>query len=249
MYLKIANLSQREKGIRLSDQVYERVVTDIVEGKYREGERLPSELALAEKFSVSRPVIREALTQLRDDGLITGRQGSGSYVQKRPTTALLEFTPVGSIADIQRCFEFRAAVEPKAAYLAALRRSHDDLHSIENALKTLDSAVSAKSIGTDADFAFHMAIAIASGNSFFEVTLSSLEQVISTAIAVNRNLSLIAPKSRLESVQQEHQLVFDMIKNREGEGAENAMRLHIEAARNRIFDGDDPPLFKKLYKY
>lgn len=223
---------------RLSNRVYEAILAEIMGGKYREGDRLPTETALAEQFSVSRPVIREALAQLRDDGLIHARQGSGSYVQKRPNTAFLQFAPLGSIADMQRCFEFRAAIEPKAAGLAAIRRSSDDLKSLNVALQALDAAVTSGVIGTELDFAFHRAVAAASGNSFFEVTLSSLEDAISSAISVNRNLSLLDPQARLALVQREHERVFEQIKAGDATGAETAMRHHIDSARRRVFDGE-----------
>lgn len=223
---------------RLSSKVYDAVLSDIMEGHYKEGDRLPTETALAEQFSVSRPVVREALAQLRDDGLIHARQGSGSYVQKPPNTALLQFAPLGSIADMQRCFEFRAALEPRAAALAAVRRSKEDLALLRSALETLDAAVNSGAIGTDHDFAFHKAVAAASGNRFFEVTLSSLEEAISSAISVNRNLSLLDPQARLALVQREHERVFEEIEAGDADGAEAAMRLHIDGARRRVFDGD-----------
>jgi DNA-binding FadR family transcriptional regulator len=223
---------------RLSGRVYEAILADIMGGRYAEGERLPTETALAKQFSVSRPVVREALAQLRDDGLLQVRQGSGSYVQKRPNTAFLQFAPLGSIADMQRCFEFRAALEPKAAALAAVRRSKADLATLREALDALARAVESGVIGTDLDFAFHKAVASASGNSFFEVTLSSLEEAISSAIAVNRNLSLLDPQTRLALVQREHESVFEAIEAGDGDAAATAMRRHIENARRRVFDGD-----------
>lgn len=222
---------------RLSSRVYEAVLDDIMTGRHQEGDRLPTEQALASRFAVSRPVVREALAQLRDDGLIQVRRGSGSYVRKKPNTPFLQFAPLGSIADMQRCFEFRAAVEPKAAALAALRRNEEDLDRLRTALEALGEAVLQGAIGTDLDFAFHRAVAVASGNSFFEVTLLSLEEAISAAIAVNRNLSLRDPAARLALVQREHERVFDAIAAGEPDPAAEAMLAHIEGARHRVFDG------------
>lgn len=223
---------------RLSGQVYDEIFTDIMGAGYTEGDKLPTEAALAERFSVSRPVVREALAQLREDGLIEVRRGSGSYVRKRPSPAMLQFAPLGSIADIQRCFEFRAAVEPAAAALAAVRRTDEDMEVLSAALGALDAAVASGALGTDADFAFHQAVAATSGNRFFEVTLSSLEEAITSAMSVNRNLSLLDPQRRLALVQREHQQIFNEIKAGSSEGALRSMRLHVDGARRRIFDGD-----------
>ncbi len=234
----------RKEGVsveRLSKRVYETILTDIVRGLYVEGDRLPTETTFAEQFGVSRPVVREALAQLRDDGLIQARRGSGSYVRRRPSSAVLRFAPLGSIADIQRCFEFRAAIEPPAAGLAAQRRDKDQLDRLSNALEALNAVVISGDVGVDADFAFHRAVAAASGNAFFETTLVSLEEVAKSAISVNRNLSLRDPKQRLALVQKEHERVFEEIRAGRPHGAEDAMRRHIEGARRRVFEGEKAP--------
>ncbi len=228
----------RPGGERLSKRVYESILTEIVRGAFTEGDRLPTETALAQRFSVSRPVVREALAQLRDDGLIQIRKGSGSYVRQRPNSAVLQFAPLGSIADIQRCFEFRAAIEPAAAALAAQRRSEAQLEGLQSALAALDAAVVAGDLGTEADFAFHRAVAEASGNAFFETTMNSLEEAAASAISVNRNLSLLRPHERLALVQREHERVFEEIRAGNASGAETAMRRHIEGARRRVFEGE-----------
>lgn len=223
---------------RLSKRVYDTILADIMNGVVSPGDRLPTEAAFAERFGVSRPVVREALAQLRDDGLIQARRGSGSYVMRRPSSAMLQFAPLGSIADIQRCFEFRAAVEPAAAALAANRRNQSELDALQSALEALDAAVMSRDLGAEADFAFHRAVAQASGNTFFETTLLSLEEAAASAISVNRNLSLRAPEERLARVQQEHERVFEQIQLRNSDAAESAMREHIEGARRRVFEGE-----------
>ncbi|MCB1476392.1 MAG: FadR family transcriptional regulator, partial [Rhodobiaceae bacterium] len=180
------SLPARRQQAKLSDQIYEVVLTEIVQGRYPQGSKLPTETALAEVFSVSRPVVREALARLRDDGLIQPRQGAGSFVLKRPTSALLRFAPIGSIADIQRCFEFRIAVEPMAARLAAARRDDTVLERIDATLRSLHEAIDKGTVDVEADFAFHKAVAEASGNTYFSTTLHSLEQSVKTAMLLNR---------------------------------------------------------------
>jgi len=225
-------------GGRLSARVYDTILSDIVGGEYITGDRLPAEATLAETFHVSRPVIREALAQLRDDGLVRARRGSGTYVTGRPSKAVLQFAPLGSIADIQRCFEFRQALEPVAAGFAAQRRDKVHLGRLTQALKSLEAALNTGSLGVEADFDFHLAVAEASGNSFFETTLLSLEGVTKSAISVNRNLSLLNPNARLVLVQKEHREVYAAIQSGDRAAAEAAMRNHIEGARRRVFEGD-----------
>lgn len=226
----------KRQQVKLSDQVYEAVLTDIVQGRFPEGAKLPTETTLAQEFNVSRPVVREALARLRDDGLIQPRQGAGSFVLKRPGSALLRFAPIGSIADIQRCFEFRIAVEPMAARLAAARRDDKVLKLIEAALDDLDNAIRLGTVDVGSDFAFHNAVANASGNSYFATTLQSLEQSMKTAMLLNRQLSLQNPVERLNLVQGEHRVIYRAILDREADAAFDAMRAHIQQARDRVFD-------------
>ena len=103
----------------LSESVYNAVLDKIVRREFPEAGRLPSEASLAEVFGVSRPIVREALARLRDDGIIASRKGSGSYVQSRKGGTKVELAPIGSIAQVLKLHEFRADVEAAAAASAA----------------------------------------------------------------------------------------------------------------------------------
>jgi GntR family transcriptional regulator, transcriptional repressor for pyruvate dehydrogenase complex len=225
------------KDRTLSDHVYERILEMISSGETPVGAKLPTEHALSEQLEVSRPVLRQALKQLREDGVIVSRQGSGSFVQRRPENAVLEFAPVGSIADIQRTFEFRAAIEGEAAYLAAERRTDSALAKMRAQLEELDRCVREGELGVDADEAFHQTICEASGNQYFTTARSSMKANILTGLNLTRNLSLSKPRERMELVQREHYRIFEAIKNRDQKGARDAMRAHVENAKNRVFQG------------
>src|SRR6202034_4911131 len=67
---------------RLGDHLSSRISDLIDRGEFGDEGRLPSELALADRFGVSRPVVREALSRLRSRGVIVSRKGSGSYFRK-----------------------------------------------------------------------------------------------------------------------------------------------------------------------
>lgn len=223
---------------KLSDEIYGVVLADIIQGRYPEGAKLPPESVLAEAFAVSRPVVREALARLRDDGLIQPRRGAGSFVLKRPAHALLHFAPIGSIGDIQRCFEFRLALEPEAARLAASRRDDAMLGKISASLAALREAIETGAVNVEADFAFHKAVADCSSNAYFSTALQSLEQSLKTAMLLNRQLSLQNPAQRLHLVQEEHKLIFEAILAGDGDAAHTAMYRHIQDARRRVFDGE-----------
>jgi GntR family transcriptional repressor for pyruvate dehydrogenase complex len=227
----------QKSGETLGDRLYTTIVDGIIKGTYRPDARLPSETALAQQFAVSRPIVREALARLRDHGLIKSIRGSGSWVCRRPDEALVRFAPVGSLADIQRCFEFRAAFESSAAAFAAERHDGRSLARIETAFRDLEAIIQTRDVGVDADFAFHAAVAAAARNHFFTATLAMLDNHIRFGMNLTRKLSLRQPVQRLLLVQEEHRRVLEAIALRDAAAAARAMAEHIENARRRMFEG------------
>lgn len=223
---------------KLSAGIYQRIFEIIICGEFAVNARLPSETELAQRFGASRPVVREALARLRDDGIIVSRRGSGSYVKRRPDTAVLRFVPVSSIADIQRCFEFRAGLEGVAAALAAKRWEDSDIAEIRAAFDELETCIRDGSLGVDADERFHMAIAKATHNSYHFSVQASLHSHIVFGMSLTRNLSLLRTAERLRLVQDEHHAIVEAIAAREPDAACTAMQTHIENARCRMFDGE-----------
>lgn len=235
---------KRDEGIgrstvtgKLSDRVYDHVLSQVIVGIYPVNSRLPPETRLADQLGVSRPVVREALMRLREDGLIASRQGAGSFVMRRPAEDVYNYAPLGSIADIQRCFIFRIAIEGEAAALAARDHDAEGLRRIIDAIAALDRVIDEGALGVEEDIALHRAVAEATGNRFFTATLAALEAQVAVGIALNRNLSLIQPRDRLLRGQKEHRAVLDAIAAKDEAAARAAMRLHIENARKRVFEG------------
>lgn len=227
---------------RLGDQLAQRVALLIDAGEFSEGSRLPAESDLADRFGVSRPVIREALSRLRLMGVIVSRKGSGSYVQKRAdrpeqAKAMLGFGPVSSLAQVRKCYEFRVGVEGDAAYYAAQNRTLDMLPQMRDALDRMGVAITRGVVGMPADIEFHYAVARASGNEFFEAVMQSMREPFEFAVNLARSLTLTRPLEHLLVVQAEHVAIFEAIESQDKEAARRAMRTHIGNACSRIFDG------------
>jgi DNA-binding FadR family transcriptional regulator len=225
---------------RLSDAIYDGIVTLIAQGDFALNSRMPSEAKLSEMFDASRPVVREALARLREDGVIVSRQGSGSYIRRQPDPAVLELAPVGSIADVQRCFEFRAGLEPVAAGLAALRWEQADMDKIDACMAALERCVMNGIIGTDEDNRLHEAIAEATHNSYHGSIQRQLRQHILAGMNITRSLSLRRTQKRVQLVQDEHVAVVEAMRRRDADAASEQMRTHILNARRRMFEGVGP---------
>lgn len=227
--------------LKFADQLYEEIMGAIVNGKLPEGEKLPAETELAASFGVSRPVVREALSRMRADGVIVSRRGSGSYVQRKPSRQFLSLAPIGGVADLMRCMEFRIALEGETAALAAARRTEKDLAEMSAALREMDESIRRKTVGTSADVRFHNAIAAASKNKLFTMALGALSDVIFQGVTVARKLSLQANMRRLQTVQAEHRRIFEAIRSEDASGARRAVRAHIENARARLLSDTAEP--------
>lgn len=226
----------RSRSTLLADVVYDRIRRAISNGDYVEEERLPGENALANQFDVSRPVIRAALKRLRDDGMVTSRQGSGSYVSAAVAPKPMAFQPLETIADLQRCYEFRLTIEPAAAALAASRRSEADLAEIGKLLAQLRDATERRSHREDADFGFHLAITAAANNQYFETSMRALKDHIAVGMKFH-GLSLQTVRGGLDHVLDEHAMIFQAIRDGAAEAARAAMLAHVAGSRDRLFEG------------
>lgn len=229
-------LGDRPKSFLLADVVYDSIRRAIANGGYAEEERLPGENALAAQFDVSRPVIRSALKRLREERLVTSRQGSGSYVSANGPAKPLAFQPLETIADLQRCYEFRLTIEPAAAAMAAKRHSAADLAEIDKLLQVMRDATERRSHREDADFGFHLAITAAANNQYFETSMRALKDHIAVGMKFH-GLSLQTVRGGLDHVLQEHDEIFRAISRGEAETARAAMVAHVGGSRDRLFEG------------
>ena len=222
-------------GTGLVDRVYREILGSIMEGEFKEGDKLPTELALTERFAASRPTIREALSRLRSDGITSTRQGSGTFVTRRPDPDLPLFTPLETISDVQRCFEFRIVVESGAAALAATMASEADLAEVVRCYEQLNRVIADQAVGAGEDFDFHRAVARASGNQFFISAITSMQAQVLQSMSLMRNLSLLKSVERQKLVQAEHEVLLDALQRRDAQAAGVAMRTHLTNARDRMF--------------
>jgi GntR family transcriptional repressor for pyruvate dehydrogenase complex len=220
----------------LADRVYHLLYSRISNGDYPANQKLPSENTLSDEFGVSRPILREALERLRDQGIIHSRQGAGSYVREIRTVPL-GFARVETIADIQRCYEFRICIETMSARLAADRRNPEVLDEIATALSLMQGATDSQTHREDADFAFHLAIAKAANNQYFEASMRALREHIYVGMKLHGQSLMTDGARALKNVFSEHSVIFDAIRDGDGARAAALMQGHLEHSRDRLFGG------------
>jgi DNA-binding FadR family transcriptional regulator len=213
----------------------------IHEGRWAPRMKLPSEAELSRRFGMSRPVIRQALARLRKSGHIQSRQGSGSFVcdgapAARPETHI-QFPTIGSLADLQAFLNFREGVEGEAAATAARRHTETQMREMVAASERLANGP-AEWGAAESDYEFHLAIAAASNNSFYENTLASLrEQML---LGLNLEWSFSGGHTEFRTtVMAQHAAVIEAIGRRDADGARATMRGHLRWGRSRLVTGKD----------
>lgn len=179
---------------KLSERVYDQIHKNIVSGKWKEGEKLPSEGQLCKLFNVSRVSVRSALEALRAQKLIITNQGMGSFVTT-PTSKIVSAGLSSSMNVTRDQFvelqEFRQALEFKTVELAASRATEEDFNEMEEVLSRMEQSRTDPKRYSQADFDFHLKIAKASKNRLLYATMLSFEADLKALFenihAFNRN--------------------------------------------------------------
>ena len=221
---------------RLTREIAERIADEIASARLPPGAKLPTEQEMVAAMGVSRTVVREAVAALRARGLVVTRQGAGAFVaadaDRRPFQ--LAFDGLPSIAEVLDVMELRASVEVEAAGLAAERGSPAARRRVGAALAAIDAALDRGEGAIAEDFAFHRAIAAATGNPQFANFLEYLGRFIiprqSIRVAAHRPEG---QRAYLETFQREHKAITDAIAASDAGTAREAMRRHLANSQSR----------------
>ena len=187
-------------------------------------------------LGVSRTVIREAVAALRADGLVTTRQGAGAFVAADSSRIPFRIDPEGlsSIGDVLEVMELRLAIEVEAAALAAERIAPKTLAPLRRALRAIEAAIGTGGVAVNEDFAFHCAIAEASGNPRFAQLLEFLGRHVIPRQSVRQSVVTAAEQRRyLARIQKEHGRIYARIRAGNAAQARAAMRAHLTRSLNR----------------
>jgi GntR family transcriptional repressor for pyruvate dehydrogenase complex len=221
---------------KLYQQVASTIMASIMSGKYKPGERLPSERDLAVAFKVSRPTIREAMIALEIRGLAETRHGSGIYVS--------EFPPAQTgAADLDigafELTEARRLFEGEAAALAATTIADEQLAELEVIVSQMADENARKQKDWDADRRFHIAIARATRNT-------AIATVIEHLLDMRQKSPLCAymlERARRVGVQprvSEHRRILAALRKHDSKSARDAMRDHLARVIDSLLAATEP---------
>lgn len=228
--------SMPDNGRHLPDEIAANISGQIQRGELQPGDRLPSERELCERFGVSRSVVREALSQLKSDGSVETKRGSGAYVLERDRrqSFRMQDVAVDERDSLALVMELIVTVEVAVTRLAAMRRTPEDLKLIRRALIGMEYEIANDRLGDEQDFAFHQAIVEATHNPNFVALSSHLEQGARRVILQARSNTKSRHGSMIESVQEEHQAIFNAIKAGDPDAAALAAENHLKNAAQRL---------------
>jgi DNA-binding GntR family transcriptional regulator len=207
----------------MTESVYDRLKNDIVLGVFSPGDRL-LEAQLAERYSVSRTPVRDALRRLESDGLAERFERS-MRVRVRST------------AQIHDLYELRGILESAAARFAAERRRRFDEERLRDIVDRIERSVASVEERVNYNRHFHAAVWDASHNALLVETLTRLYTT-----AVHSMETALADDARWhQSIEEHHELVA-AIADQDCERAEAIMRTHMDhslIARLRMTGGSD----------
>lgn len=213
---------------KLHEEVAQRLEAMIARGQFAEGDQLPSERELMERFGVGRPSIREALAQLQTMGLVAISSGERARVT-RPTPALL----VGQLSGAARHFlaqpegvrhfqEARRLFEAGLARHAAERASAEDLAQLKQALDENGAALGDLAEFERTDVGFHYVLAVIPRNPIF----TALHHALAEWLIAQRRITLRVPDTAARAFEA-HRRIYEAVAARDAERAEREMLAHL----------------------
>jgi GntR family transcriptional repressor for pyruvate dehydrogenase complex len=218
-------------------ELAQRLEREIVQGRWRAGQRLPAEREWAAQLGISRPVLREALGQLSERGWVHKRQGSGNFVADQPDarradpwSQLLQRQPLMQ-ADL---LEFREMLEIRCAELAAQRADDQDRQRLTERLAAVDAAYQGaqREAQVAADVAFHRALAEATHNPIFSYLVATLLDLLHQHVRLS--IADLSPNSEeAQALCDQHQALHAAVCQGLPTEAAAAAQAHIAYVKAR----------------
>jgi DNA-binding FadR family transcriptional regulator len=200
-------------------------------GELPAGEQLPGHRGLAAQYDVSLSTIREAISMLVSDGLITTRAGRGTFVAVDPPTQSRAGRPLLR-AEVEELVEAREMIEAQLARLAAERASDEQIAALWDAVGRMHDASASPALYPDADVDFHLALAAAANNRYLLQAMSDIRDLLRDDMELGAEAAIRRFGSLRVSVES-HQHLCEAVASRDAAAAEAAVVAIVK--RNKEF--------------
>jgi len=211
---------------KLTSSVFEQLLSYVVGGSWRPGDRIPPERELCQQLGIARTSLREALKAMELVGMLDSRVGDGTFVCPRSEflsrPLLWAFTGTDH-EELQEIMEARTIIEESLAGLAATRGTAEEIEKIGHAVQQMRDSIARGDSTLDADMAFHLAVSAAAQNGVLTNAVRLLRNLMRQWI----NYKLLIPDIP-EIVLKRHIAIYRAIAARKPNAARNAMRFHLE---------------------
>lgn len=213
---------------KIFDEVYDQLISLISSGKLGPGEQLPPERVLARELKVSRQSIREALKKAESKGLVTVRQGEGTFVLSAASDWME--TPLLAIMaeEVERVYEFidiRKLIEVWCARKAAEVATGKEFKKMEKALLQMDKLIDSREILGQSDIDFHIAIAEASHNTLMVHLMASIKKIFLFMFKIS---NFTRPPGKNRILVKQHREIYEAIKKGNPDLAAQKMEDHLQ---------------------
>ena len=209
----------------LSAAVFEQLISFVVTGEWKAGDRIPPERDLCVELGVARTSLREALKAMELVGMLDSRVGEGTFVCPRSEflarPMLWAFTGTDH-RELKDLLEARSLLEEDLAALAAERGSEEEIQAVGDSINAMRADMDGASI-LETDMAFHLRISGAAHNEILANAVQLLRNMLRQWI----HLKLLLPAVPGQ-VLEEHEAVYNAIRNRDALAARLAMRSHLQ---------------------
>lgn len=212
------------KNKMLSQSIADSILSMItIEKRFSVGDKLPNEIELSEELNVSRTTLREAIKILVAYNILEIKRGKGTYVTEKVLEQPQDLEQLSSIkVNVKDLYEMRLIFEPEAAYLAAVRGTDSEIKRIIDYGKRIEDEIRNGKNRTKDEHSFHKAIAQATHNEFMNKLMPILYQAISKGVVLSAQ-----SEKAINNTLSDHRMIMEFLEQRNGEGAKNAMRIHI----------------------
>ncbi|NJB68143.1 GntR family transcriptional repressor for pyruvate dehydrogenase complex [Desulfobaculum xiamenense] len=219
------------------EAIVERISGLLASGELAPGDRLPPERRLAEVFGVSRSSVREAIRVLSEQGVLESRPGSGTYVahnRRGEFIAGLADSIAAGRRRLREMLEVRLLLEPHMAGMAARNATGDDVAALRDILDAQRAEVATGGTGGSSDALFHERLSRMCGNALLAELTDRMRDVLDEV----RDDGLVTAE-RSEASLAAHGRILDAVESGDVQGAQSAMRGHLERVCAMLFpDGD-----------